>query len=98
MSFDTLGLAEPLVRALSVAGYTEPTSVQAEAVPAALQGADLMVSSRTGSGKTASFVLPALMRVLALRESEPRPAPMPRPDGGPRAPRGPRGRPRGGDQ
>ncbi|MFM7705127.1 MAG: DEAD/DEAH box helicase, partial [Rubrivivax sp.] len=53
MSFDTLGLAEPLVRALSVAGYAEPTSVQAEAIPAAVNGADLMVSSRTGSGKTA---------------------------------------------
>jgi superfamily II DNA/RNA helicase len=97
MSFDTLGLAEPLVRALSVAGYTEPTSVQAEAIPAALAGTDLMVSSRTGSGKTASFMLPALMRVLALRESEPRPAPMPRApqgEGGPRGPgfeRGPRG-------
>jgi superfamily II DNA/RNA helicase len=87
MSFDTLGLAEPLVRALSVAAYTEPTSVQAEAIPAALAGTDLMVSSRTGSGKTASFMLPALMRVLALRESEPRPAPMPRPEGGPRGPR-----------
>ncbi|MFN9746527.1 MAG: DEAD/DEAH box helicase [Betaproteobacteria bacterium] len=95
MSFDTLGLAEPLVRALSVAGYTEPTSVQAEAIPAATGGADLMVSSRTGSGKTASFVLPALMRVLALRESEPRPAPTPRTEGGPRGPRGPRFVPQG---
>ncbi len=93
MSFDTLGLAEPLVRALSVAGYTEPTSVQAEAIPAAMSGTDLMVSSRTGSGKTASFMLPALMRVLALRESEPKPAPMPRNDGprGPGFERGPRG-------
>jgi superfamily II DNA/RNA helicase len=77
MSFDTLGLAEPLARALSVAGYTEPTSVQAQAIPAALAGGDLMVSSRTGSGKTASFMLPALMRVLAERAAEaaaPKPA------------------------
>jgi superfamily II DNA/RNA helicase len=72
MSFDALGLPELLTRALTTAGYTEPTSVQAEAVPAAIAGGDLMVSSRTGSGKTASFMLPALMRVLKSRD-EPRP-------------------------
>ena len=74
MSFDSLGLPELLTRALTAAGYTEPTSVQAEAIPAAVAGADLMVSSRTGSGKTASFMLPALMRVLKSRD-EPRPKP-----------------------
>jgi superfamily II DNA/RNA helicase len=68
MSFDTLGLQESLTRALSAAGYTEPTSVQAQAIPAALAGRDLMVSSRTGSGKTASFMLPALTLVLKARE------------------------------
>ncbi len=68
MSFEALNLNELLVRALSSAGYTEPTSVQAEAIPPALAGRDLMVSSRTGSGKTASFMLPALMRVLAARD------------------------------
>jgi superfamily II DNA/RNA helicase len=72
MSFDSLGLPELLTRALTAAGYTEPTSVQAEAIPAAIAGGDLMVSSRTGSGKTASFMLPALMRVLKSRD-EPRP-------------------------
>ncbi len=71
MSFDTLGLPELLIRALTTAGYTEPTTVQAEAIPAAIAGGDLMVSSRTGSGKTASFMLPALMRVLKSRD-EPR--------------------------
>jgi superfamily II DNA/RNA helicase len=92
MSFDTLGLAEPLVRALSVAGYTTPTPVQAEAIPAALAGTDLMVSSRTGSGKTASFMLPALMKVLAARAAQPRPQPRAEGDapGGFRGPRGPR--------
>ncbi|RVU46484.1 DEAD/DEAH box helicase [Rubrivivax rivuli] len=68
MSFEALNLNELLVRALSAAGYTEPTSVQAEAIPPALACRDLMVSSRTGSGKTASFMLPALMRVLAARD------------------------------
>jgi superfamily II DNA/RNA helicase len=67
MSFDTLGLHEALQRAVQAAGYTEPTEVQQRAIPVALAGRDLMVSSSTGSGKTASFVLPALMRVLASR-------------------------------
>ncbi len=74
MSFEALSLPEVLLRALTVAGYTEPTSVQAQAIPAALAGKDLMVSSRTGSGKTASFVLPALQLVLKARQ-EPRPKP-----------------------
>jgi len=68
MSFEALNLNEVLTRALGAAGYTEPTEVQAAAIPAALAGKDLMVSSRTGSGKTASFMLPALTRILALRE------------------------------
>ncbi len=67
MSFDSLGLHEALTRALADAGYTTPTPVQTQAVPAALAGLDLMVSANTGSGKTASFVLPALTKVLAAR-------------------------------
>ena len=71
MSFESLNLNEVLVRALSAAGYTEPTAVQAEAIPPGLAGKDLMVSSRTGSGKTASFILPALTRILASRSLPP---------------------------
>jgi superfamily II DNA/RNA helicase len=67
MSFDSLGLPAALTRAVADAGYAQPTDVQARAIPAALAGADLRVSSSTGSGKTASFVLPALQRVLAAR-------------------------------
>jgi len=67
MNFDTLNLPEPLTRALATAGYQQPTDVQAAAIPPALAGRDLMVASRTGSGKTASFMLPALVRVLAAR-------------------------------
>ncbi|CAD5374859.1 ATP-dependent RNA helicase RhlE [Rubrivivax sp. A210] len=70
MSFDNLGLHACLNRAVADAGYTQATEVQLRAIPAALAGADLMVSSSTGSGKTASFVLPALMRVLASREQQ----------------------------
>jgi superfamily II DNA/RNA helicase len=67
MNFDTLGLHEALTRAVLDAGYETATEVQARAIPPALAGQDLRVSSSTGSGKTASFVLPALQRVLAAR-------------------------------
>jgi superfamily II DNA/RNA helicase len=67
MSFESLNLHEVLVAAVRDAGYTDATEVQRRAVPPALEGRDLMVSSSTGSGKTASFVLPALARVLAAR-------------------------------
>ncbi|WP_186332187.1 DEAD/DEAH box helicase [Bordetella genomosp. 13] len=63
MSFAELGLASTLLSALSDAGFTTPTSVQASAIPQALAGHDLMVSSQTGSGKTAAFMLPALNRI-----------------------------------
>ena len=67
MTFDTLGLQPALLQALKDAGYTTPTEVQSRAIPVALEGKDLMVSSSTGSGKTASFVLPALQRIIAAR-------------------------------
>jgi len=69
MSFDTLGLHEALTRAVRDAGYENATEVQSRAIPPALEGADLRVASSTGSGKTASFVLPALQRVLNARAS-----------------------------
>ncbi|MCA6217748.1 DEAD/DEAH box helicase [Ideonella sp. B7] len=68
MSFESLGLDEALLSAVRTAGYENPTEVQARAIPAALAGRDLRVCSATGSGKTASFVLPALMRVLEARK------------------------------
>ncbi len=64
MNFDTLGLAAPIREAIALAGYTDPTPVQARAVPEALAGRDLMVSSQTGSGKTAAFMLPALQLLI----------------------------------
>ena len=63
-TFDTLGLAAPLLHAVNALGYTAPTAVQARTVPAALEGGDWMVSSQTGSGKTAAFLLPLLHRLL----------------------------------
>jgi superfamily II DNA/RNA helicase len=68
MSFESLGLPQALSAAVHDAGYTTATEVQLRAIPPAMAGADLMVSSSTGSGKTASFVLPALNRVLAARQ------------------------------
>ena len=65
--FATLGLAPEILRSVTEAGYTDPTDVQAQAIPAAISGVDLLVSSRTGSGKTAAFVLPALQRVIEAR-------------------------------
>src|SRR5215207_8925430 len=65
--FAALGLAPEILSAVQKAGYDTPTPVQAQAIPAALEGHDLMVSSHTGSGKTAAFVLPALQRILAAR-------------------------------
>ena len=65
MSFDTLGLAEPLLRAVAEYGYTTPTPIQLQAIPAVLSGGDVMGGAQTGTGKTAGFVLPMLHRLMA---------------------------------
>src|SRR5213076_1755600 len=63
MSFDSLGLAEPLLRAVHEQGYTVPTPIQSQAIPAVLAGGDLLAGAQTGTGKTAGFVLPMLQRL-----------------------------------
>lgn len=60
MSFSSLGLSQTLVNAVEAAGYTTPTPVQLQAIPAAVQGRDLMVAAQTGTGKTGGFALPIL--------------------------------------
>ncbi|TDB63366.1 DEAD/DEAH box helicase [Arundinibacter roseus] len=60
MSFTTLGLSEPLLKAISIQQYTQPYPIQREAIPVILKGHDLLGIAKTGSGKTASFVLPIL--------------------------------------
>ncbi len=75
MSFSTLGLDSSLLSNLARLGYAEPTPVQREAIPAALAGGDLLVSSKTGSGKTAVFVLTGIER---LRTAATRPGKGPR--------------------
>ena len=66
MSFESLGLHPALLSALDRAGFTQPTPVQESAIPRALSGEDLMVSSQTGSGKTAAFMLPVLNRIADM--------------------------------
>ncbi|GAB3728759.1 DEAD/DEAH box helicase [Spirosoma lituiforme] len=60
MSFSSLGLSKPLLKAVSAQSYTTPYPIQTEAIPAILQGKDILGIAKTGSGKTASFVLPIL--------------------------------------
>ncbi len=62
--FAALNLNPSLLQAVQALGYTQPTGVQAETIPAALAGGDWMVSAQTGSGKTAAFLLPALHALL----------------------------------
>ena len=60
MSFDKLGLNEPILKALKQKGYKEPSPIQAKAIPAILDKRDVMAAAQTGTGKTASFILPIL--------------------------------------
>jgi len=60
MTFDKLGLAPELLRAISDQGYNTPTPVQAQAIPVVLEGHDIMAAAQTGTGKTAGFTLPML--------------------------------------
>ena len=63
MSFESLGLAPALLRALAEQGYAQPTPIQAGAIPLVLQGHDLLAAAQTGTGKTAAFALPLLQRL-----------------------------------
>ncbi|MCW3797674.1 DEAD/DEAH box helicase [Sphingomonas sp. BN140010] len=67
MSFDTLGLSAPLLSALAAKNYTQPTPIQAQAIPTVLTGRDLLGIAQTGTGKTAAFMLPSLQRLSANR-------------------------------
>jgi ATP-dependent RNA helicase RhlE len=79
--FASLGLVDPLLRAIADAGYDTPTPIQRQAIPVVLTGRDLRAAAQTGTGKTAGFTLPILQRLSA-----------PGPDGRPVQPRA--GRPR----
>ena len=66
MSFASLGLSAPILRAVSETGYTVPTPIQMQAIPAVLSGGDLLAGAQTGTGKTAGFVLP-ILQLLSQR-------------------------------
>ncbi|MGD9708762.1 MAG: DEAD/DEAH box helicase [Halothiobacillaceae bacterium] len=68
MSFASLGLSAEIVRAVEERGYTQPTPIQAQAIPAVLSGGDLLAGAQTGTGKTAGFTLPLLHRLNASKK------------------------------
>src|SRR5690349_19864321 len=71
MSFTSLALSKPILRAIEEQGYLAPTPIQSAVIPAILQGSDVRANAQTGSGKTAAFALPILERVSRLpRETE----------------------------
>lgn len=74
VTFETLGLAPQLLKALTESGYTTPTPIQAQAIPVALAGGDLMAGAQTGTGKTAAFALPLLQKLLPLASTSASPA------------------------
>ena len=69
MSFQSLGLSEALLKAISKKGYTTPSPIQAKAIPPVLQGHDVLASAQTGTGKTAGFTLP-LLHILSENPKE----------------------------
>ena len=70
MPFKTLGLSDELVQGILATGFTAPTEIQSRAIPIALDGKDIIATSKTGTGKTAAFVLPILHRLARRTESQ----------------------------
>jgi ATP-dependent RNA helicase RhlE len=71
MTFSTLGLSESLLAAVEKEGYTTATPIQLQAIPAVLQGKDVMAAAQTGTGKTAGFVLPMLQNLGSQSKAKP---------------------------
>ena len=71
MNFRDLGLTAPILKALTQAGYTDPTPIQRKAIPPALAGRDVLGCAQTGTGKTCAFAAPILQR-LSGRVPKPR--------------------------
>jgi len=64
MLFTSLGLSDPILKAIKETGYTKPTPIQAKAIPLVLEGKDVLAAAQTGTGKTAAFTLPLLERMV----------------------------------
>ena len=71
MTFDDLGLSAPILKAIATQGYSEPSPIQAKAIPAVLEGHDVMAAAQTGTGKTAGFTLPILELLSKGRRAGP---------------------------
>ena len=61
--FDELGISQPILRAIKEMGFEEATPIQSQAIPVVLSGQDIIGQAQTGTGKTASFGIPLLMKV-----------------------------------
>src|SRR5512133_1185450 len=72
MSFESLGLCAELLSAIATHGYTEPTPIQAQAIPVIFEGCDLLAGAQTGTGKTAAFALPIVQRLSEKTPAEKR--------------------------
>lgn len=70
MSFKTLGLSEPILRAIKEAGYTAPTPIQKQAIPVILEEKDVLAGAQTGTGKTAGFTLPLLTKLSQVKRQK----------------------------
>ncbi len=77
MSFESLGLIQPLLKAVQETGYTAPTPIQSQAIPAVLNGGDLLAGAQTGTGKTAGFTLPLLHKLAVQLGQTPAPGKRP---------------------
>ncbi|KAG0218359.1 ATP-dependent DNA/RNA helicase [Mortierella sp. NVP41] len=71
LTFADLGLDDRLLRGLAKLNFTKPTPVQAKSIPLALAGKDILAKARTGSGKTAAFMLPLIHKILAVKDALP---------------------------
>ena len=71
MGFTSLGLSAQIQKAIAEKGYTEPSPIQAQAIPAVLSGEDVMAAAQTGTGKTAGFTLPILERLSGGNRPKP---------------------------
>src|SRR5690349_3361281 len=73
MTFEQLGLSQPVLKALASKNYASPSPIQAQSIPSLLQGRDLLGIAQTGTGKTAAFMLPSIDRLVAAqRRPQPR--------------------------
>src|SRR6188474_1071879 len=70
-TFESLGIAPSILKALTAKGYTQPTPIQQQAIPVIMQGSDVFGTAQTGTGKTAAFAIPLLQKISELEVKTP---------------------------